>query len=423
MKPGQLVLCICNNHAFMPDAFFWSYIKLLKPAGSFAVKGNHSVKAAAYNQAVAQALQLDAEWMLLMDVDQTFPQNTIQRLLETAKKHDAKIVSVLYHLGRPPYPPVAGWIKRQGDEDAYVNSAGHEWRDNYAPLGDGVVEVDWVGTGGLLVHREVIDKMWQPNADAPFMDTWHQHAGIRKLGHDMNFCARAKALGYKILVDTSVVSGHGKFVYVDSPWADAYTNSQMGAHQELALHNRSLTADYWDNVWQTEHLKNAIRSEVYEDTHKKLLELIPEGAKVADVGCGPGALMEILRDQKKCDCTGYDFSGQAIDIVRKKGFKGKVADFRNFSVNGESGTFDVVLSTHTIEHIEDDKQFVGLLKQMTKRGGKVILATPSNEAIQGHFEHVRGYTDAEMDAFMGSLFPSFVVCKNNRDYVAVGNVE
>ena len=148
VKPGSLALCVNNNHCMMPDAFFWTYIRMLKPAGAFTIKGDSSVKAASITSAIYQAMNLGAEWMFLMDVDQTFQGNTIPKLLETAEKHNAKIVSVLYHLGRAPFGPIAGWVKKVGEKEIFVNSMGVPWKMGYAPLGNGVVEVDWVGAGG-----------------------------------------------------------------------------------------------------------------------------------------------------------------------------------------------------------------------------------------------------------------------------------
>lgn len=423
MTPGKLAFVISNNHCMLPDQFFWSYLKMMKPNGSFAVKGSSAVKCSAINDGIYQALCLGAEWVFLMDVDQTFPKNTIPRLLDTAKKHDAKIVSVLYHLGRPPYGPVAGWVKeiRSGDkvDYAYVNAKGEPWKDKYAPLGQGVVEVDWVGSGGVLIHREVLKEIGWP----PFLDEWETGMSFRKVGHDITFSERAKLHGFKLYVDTAVVSEHGKFQYIDRNWAEAFNGSDMVDHMLLAAQSQALEADYWDVVWQEEYLKGYEREKQYEATFKEILGWIPEGATVADVGCGIGRLMEIMRTARNAKCVGYDFSEKAIEVVKHKGFDGHVADVRTFHPNGDSGKFDAVVSTHTLEHISDDHGFVKNLIALAKPGGKVIIATPSNEKVQDHFEHVRGYTDEELEKFIAGYFKKYEIKKNPRDYIVIGEVE
>lgn len=414
-ETGRLAFVISNNHCMIPDQFFWSYLRMMKPNGSFAVKGSSSVKASCINDGIYQAIRLGAEWMFLMDVDQLFPVYTIPRLFETAKKHDAKVVSVLYHLGRPPFGPVAGWVKADEKGDPfYCNRAGLPWKDNYTPLGEGVVDVDWTGAGGLLIHKDVVTAIGWP----VFEDIWHPDQGLRICGHDVNFCLRAKDKGFKVLVDTSVMSDHGKFTYFGTTWAEAFTNSNMGDHMGESMHRQALERDYWDTVWQTEFLKNQVRDKSYESTHKDISELIKSGEKVADLGCGPGVLLDLLAKQG-AQVTGYDFSDEAVTIVKGKGYAAHVADFRTYSPNGDAGQYDVVVSTHTIEHLKDDKQFVKTVKALLKPGGRAIIATPWREEVQGHFEHVRGYTEEDLRDVLLTAFKKVDVRKNDRDFVAV----
>lgn len=418
MKPGLLCFVISNNHHMLPDQFFWSYLKMKKPNGSLAVKGSSSIKCASINDGIQEALLRGAEWVFLMDVDQTFHKNTIPRLLDTARRHDAKVISVLYHLGRAPYPPVAGWVKKINGQDSYVNANGEGWRDSYVPLGQGVVEVDWVGSGGLLIHASVLRAIGWP----PFIDEWEPGFGYRKTGHDVTFCERAKKAGFKIYVDTAVQSPHGKFQYFSQEWAEAFHESKMVEHMDGVIRRQVLEADYWDTVWQDEQLKGLEREAAYAETFEKIIGCVPEKAVVADVGCGPGVLMKKLQDGKGAQCTGYDFSEQAIEIVRSKGFEGRLVDVRGFNVNGDGGKYDVVLATHVLEHVKEDKAFLKILKALCKKGGQVIIATPANPAIQDIVEHVRGYNDEQIAALMASVFESSEISKNARDYVAVGKV-
>jgi 2-polyprenyl-3-methyl-5-hydroxy-6-metoxy-1,4-benzoquinol methylase len=417
MKQGLLVFCVQNNHCMLPDAFFWSYLRMFKPNGSVAVKGDSSVKSSSINDGLYKAKEMGAEWFFLMDVDQLFPPDTIPRLMDTARKHEAGVVSVLYHIGRAPYAPVAGWAKKTESSLAFVNRNGQDWKESYCPLGKGVVDVDWAGSGGMLIHRDVLEAVGWP----PFQDVWDQAVGRRIMGHDVNFCLKAKEKGFKVVVDTDVCSDHGKFTYINREWADGFNGSGMVDAMLGSMQNQAMEAGYWDVLWQTEHIQGKKREVVYKETFDDILKGIPAGAKwVADLGCGTGVLLDRLKEAGGYEeMVGYDFSEKAVEIVKQKGFKGYVADFRNYHPNGDAKVYDVVVSAHTIEHLKDDDRFVSLMRALVREKGVVIVATPWIEEVQGYFEHVRGYTEESFRQVLAKHFKEVVVKKNSRDYVAV----
>ena len=416
-SPGSVAFCILNNHHMLPDAFFWSYLRMKKPRTSFAVKGDTSVKASTFDDAAYKGLALGAEWLFFMDVDQTFHPDTIHRLLEPAARHEARIVSVLCHLGKWPFAPLAGWAKQdEKGEWAFVNSRGMDWKKDFAPLGKGVVEVDWVSGGGLLVHRDVIEAIEWP----PFQDVWDQKTGRRLMGHDVSFCLKAKEKGFKILVDTDVNSDHGKFGYISREYAEAFNGSDIAERMGQSMTAQAQEAGYWDVVWGGEAIAGKVRDKAYAETFQDVQGSIHFSAdSIADVGCGAGALMEYLKSVRQASYTGYDFSEKAVELVKEKGFGGKVADFRTYCPNGDEHAFDAVVSTHVIEHVADDERFVTLLRALVKPGGTVVVATPWREEIQGHFEHVRGYTEESLREVLAKKFKDVRITRNSRDFVAV----
>lgn len=415
-KPGLLAFVISNNHWALPDAFFWSYLRLFKPNGSVVVKGEASIKASSINDGLYKASQMGAEWFFLMDVDQLFPPDTIPRLMDTARKHEAGVVSVLYHVGRAPYAPVAGWAKKEGEVLSFVNRKGEDWKDNYCPLGAGVVEVDFAGSGGMLIHRPVLDAVGWP----PFQDKWDPKISRRAMGHDVNFCLSAKEKGFKVVVDTDVCSDHGRFSYVGREWVEGFHASEMDQAMLGSLQKQSMEAGYWDILWQTEKIRGIERKRQYSETFMDVHTALDAGIqKIADVGCGVGTFMEFEKVFRPIDYTGYDFSEKAIEIVKEKGFEGVVADVRTYSPNGDAGAYDAVVSLHAIEHIKDEGKFLALMKKLVKTGGKVIVATPWVEEVQGYFEHVRAYTEESLRAALEKDFKDVRIKKNSRDFVAV----
>lgn len=57
---------------------------------------------------------------------------------------------------------------------------------------DGLVEADAIGTGCIIIKREILEKMKRP------FWNYYDENGLRYAGLDLTFCKRAKDLGYKV---------------------------------------------------------------------------------------------------------------------------------------------------------------------------------------------------------------------------------
>lgn len=102
-------------------------------------------------------------------------------------------------------------------------------------VGTGEVEVDAVGTGFIIIRRRVIEdrRMWtvapfdwygkpidvtQPIEDEfapPVFRTVRSPNGRHFRGEDLDFCLRAKQLGYRITAHVGLACGHAKLVNLD----------------------------------------------------------------------------------------------------------------------------------------------------------------------------------------------------------------
>ena len=77
------------------------------------------------------------------------------------------------------------------------------------------------------------------------------------------------------------------------------------------------TPDYWNRVYQREWESQAVgTSEYHRDygpIHDAIIELIPDGARVLDIACGPGLLCRKIKSSlPNTSVTGVDFSAYAI---------------------------------------------------------------------------------------------------------------
>lgn len=144
----------------------------------------------ARNTGCLKVLELDFEYLFFLDDDVIPPWNAIHTLMS----HKQPIVSGVYYRRNPPICPV---MLRETAE-------GRTWvTEFYAP---DLIDVDYVGAGCLLIHRDVLIKMgknwfdWRcDREDIP---------PTERMSEDFSFCYEARKLGYKIKVDTSVQCRH-----------------------------------------------------------------------------------------------------------------------------------------------------------------------------------------------------------------------
>ncbi|MDR1287361.1 MAG: class I SAM-dependent methyltransferase [Treponema sp.] len=108
----------------------------------------------------------------------------------------------------------------------------------------------------------------------------------------------------------------------------------------------------------------------------------PSAPRVLDVGCATGALLEKLRDRGWAVCgleispsAGYARDARALDVrslpLEKSGL--------------EDGSFDVVLASHLIEHLNDPAIFIRGAARVLAPGGRLFITTPNISGLQARF--------------------------------------
>lgn len=99
--------------------------------------------------------------------------------------------------------------------------------------------------------------------------------------------------------------------------------------------------------------------------------------RLLEVGAGMGALMEYLRDIKNLVMTGIDVSTTSVATAQAKGFDVREAAFADLdSVLAADESFDAVVLSHVMEHVEDP---LGVMKTLLARlapGGRLMTAVP-----------------------------------------------
>jgi len=116
------------------------------------------------------------------------------------------------------------------------------------------------------------------------------------------------------------------------------------------------------------------RGSLWEELNK-FKDLVKNGEKILDLGCGNGRFLEFFRD-KKIEYMGVDSSEKLIDIAKKKypNFQFLVADA--LSLPFLENSFDKVFSISVFHHIPSEElrlQFLKEIKRILKPKGTLIL--------------------------------------------------
>lgn len=148
----------------------------------------------AYSREKFAELAVDShfDYIFYIDDDHVWPANLFQRLEKHLEKYD--IVAPLCVQRQEPYNPViykSKFTKQDDGKTYYENEFMLDWKK-----GD-LVEPDTIGFGCAIIKVDLLRKIKKP---------WF--FSMSPIGEDLFFCLKAKEVGAKIVVDTSVEAPH-----------------------------------------------------------------------------------------------------------------------------------------------------------------------------------------------------------------------
>lgn len=110
--------------------------------------------------------------------------------------------------------------------------------------------------------------------------------------------------------------------------------------------------------------------------------VLPPDAKILDVGTSTGTNLRMLRDLGFTRCEGLDSSELAVRWCAEKGY-GKVTLGNVCELPFPDGTFDLILATDVIEHVDDDMTALREIRRVLKPGGRVLVTVPAFKVLWG----------------------------------------
>jgi 2-polyprenyl-3-methyl-5-hydroxy-6-metoxy-1,4-benzoquinol methylase len=100
---------------------------------------------------------------------------------------------------------------------------------------------------------------------------------------------------------------------------------------------------------------------------------------VLDIGCATGALLANLKDR------GWRVTGVEISPCAEYARSERGLDVRSVPLEENKfpqGSFDAVLASHLIEHLNDPSSFLFETSRILKQGGRVFITTPNISGLQ-----------------------------------------
>lgn len=189
------VLC---QEATRSQGFWFSLMNLIRayPPSLMEVRAYQgSDTTALRNRAVEEFV---GDWIWFIDDDHAFNPDTFERLY----KRNVDIVQALCLRRVSPFYPVATSL-----DGNFLRLNDHGEND--------LVEVMYAGASGMLIRRNVLDKIGEPWFDI-------------KTGQseDVGFCDKARDAGFKIHVDMGVRLGHASAAMIWPVWDEEKEDDQ-----------------------------------------------------------------------------------------------------------------------------------------------------------------------------------------------------
>jgi methionine biosynthesis protein MetW len=120
----------------------------------------------------------------------------------------------------------------------------------------------------------------------------------------------------------------------------------------------------------------------HRDEFSKIVDWIPEGTRVLDLGCGEGSLLKLLVEKKKTQVEGIEISPSGVEVCRSKGLKvrqGRIDE----ALPWADDAFDYAVCNVTLQMVMYPEK---LLSEMGRVATRQIVSFPNFANIRNRIE-------------------------------------
>jgi methionine biosynthesis protein MetW len=101
---------------------------------------------------------------------------------------------------------------------------------------------------------------------------------------------------------------------------------------------------------------------------------VPTGARVLDIGCGDGSLMEVLQRERSVDARGLEIDPDEVELCVSKGLSVIQGDADRDLADYPDGAFDVAILSQTLQTAQRPDW---MLEQLLRVGRQAFVSFPN----------------------------------------------
>jgi SAM-dependent methyltransferase len=147
------------------------------------------------------------------------------------------------------------------------------------------------------------------------------------------------------------------------------------------------------------------------ETAECIADFLPNrGARILDIGCANGGMLQRLKGLGFAKVCGFDLPAGCVENTRSLGIE---AHFGSVTQHPPGvGPFDLVILSHVMEHLRDLHQAVRGVERLLDRGGSIYIEVPDAAEYASHVvapfqdfntEHINHFSMRSMENLMGLL--------------------
>ncbi len=107
---------------------------------------------------------------------------------------------------------------------------------------------------------------------------------------------------------------------------------------------------------------------------REILRLVRPGSRVLEIGCGEGALLELLTREKDVDGRGLEISPEGVSACLARGLAVVQGDADRDLADYPAGAFDYVVLSQTLQQMRDPK---AVLIELLRIAERAIVSLPN----------------------------------------------
>lgn len=118
----------------------------------------------------------------------------------------------------------------------------------------------------------------------------------------------------------------------------------------------------------------------YMNLLKPVLLNLPKGARILEIGCANGFMLEELTKEGFSDCQGLELSNQAVSKASKQ-IREKIFTTTLQESKLQKESYDLIFLFQTFDHIHNPNEFLDQCYNLLKRSGKILSYHHNVESV------------------------------------------